>query len=103
MKKLVSIFLSVMVILGVFSISAFADGTEAKYYYDKFADAEEYTMKVRTFNAEAGKYSAYERKRGAITEFLHAVKNGDKDNVFRRLHEITSAVGTDSVTVAKVK
>lgn len=55
MKKLVSIFLSVMIILGVFSISAFADNTEAKYYYDKFADAEEYTMKVRTFNAEAGK------------------------------------------------
>jgi hypothetical protein len=36
-------------------------------------------VRKRSFNAEAGKYSAYERKRGAITEFLHAVKNGDKD------------------------
>ena len=44
-----------------------------------------------------------ERKRGAITEFLHAVKNGDKDNVFRRLHEITSVVGEDGVKIAKVK
>ena len=40
---------------------------------------------------------------GVISANMAFVKNGDKDNVFRRLHEITSAVGTDSVTVAKVK
>ena len=40
---------------------------------------------------------------GVISANMAFVKNGDKDNVFRRLYEITSAVGTDSVTVAKVK
>ena len=40
---------------------------------------------------------------GVISANMAFVKNGDKDNVFRRLYEITSAVGTDSVTIAKVK
>lgn len=40
---------------------------------------------------------------GVISANMAFVKNGDKDNVFRRLYEITSSVGTDSVTIAKVK
>lgn len=36
-------------------------------------------VRKRSYNDETGKYSAYERKRGAITEFLHAVKNHDND------------------------
>ena len=40
---------------------------------------------------------------GVISANMAFVKNGDKDNVFRRLYETTSAVGTDSVTIAKVK
>ena len=40
---------------------------------------------------------------GVISANMAFVRNGDKDNVFRRLYEITSAVGTDSVTIAKVK
>ena len=40
---------------------------------------------------------------GVISANMAFVKNGDKDNVFRRLHEITSAVGEDGVKIAKVK
>ena len=40
---------------------------------------------------------------GVISANMAFVRNGDKDNVFRRLYEITSSVGTDSVTIAKVK
>ena len=40
---------------------------------------------------------------GVISANMAFVRNGDKDNVFRRLYEITSAVGTDSVTIAKAK
>ena len=39
---------------------------------------------------------------GVISANMAFVKNGDKDNVFRRLYEITFAVGTDSITIAKV-
>ena len=56
-----------------------------------------------------GEYSAivsfFEFGDGVISANMSFVKNGDKDNVFRlrRLHEITSAVGEDAVTIAKVK
>ena len=40
---------------------------------------------------------------GVISANMAFVKNGDKDNVFRRLHEITSAFGEDGVKIAKVK
>ena len=40
---------------------------------------------------------------GVISANMAFVKNGDKDNVFRRLYEITSAVGTDGDTIAKVE
>lgn len=40
---------------------------------------------------------------GVISANMAFVRNGDKDNVFRRLYEITSSVGTDSVMIAKVK
>ena len=54
-----------------------------------------------------GEYSAIvsfsEFGDGVISANMSFVKNGDKDNVFRRLHEITSAVGEDAVTIAKVK
>ena len=54
-----------------------------------------------------GEYSAIvsfsEFGDGVISANMSFVKNGDKDNVFRRLHEITPAVGEDAVTIAKVK
>ena len=40
---------------------------------------------------------------GVISSNMSFVKNGDKDNVLRCLHEIISAVGKDAVTIAKVK
>ncbi|MBQ7900715.1 MAG: S-layer homology domain-containing protein, partial [Clostridia bacterium] len=39
---------------------------------------------------------------GVIRGSMSFVKNGDKDNMFRRIEEITSALGKDSITVAKV-
>ena len=40
---------------------------------------------------------------GVISANMSFVKNGDKDNVFKRLNEITSAVGKDAVTIARVQ
>jgi len=40
---------------------------------------------------------------GVISANMAFVKNGDKDNMFRRLFEITSAVGEDGIIVAKLK
>ncbi len=40
---------------------------------------------------------------GVISANMSFAKNGDKDNVFRRMYEITSAVGEDALTIAKVK
>ena len=40
---------------------------------------------------------------GVISANMSFVKNGDKDNVFRRMYEITSAVGEGGITIAKVK
>lgn len=54
-----------------------------------------------------GDYSAivsfYEYGDGVISANMSFVKNGDKDNVFRRVYEITSAVGEDGIKIAKVK
>ena len=54
-----------------------------------------------------GDYSAivsfYEYGDGVISANMSFVKNGDKDNVFRRMYEITSAVGEDGIKIAKVK
>ena len=54
-----------------------------------------------------GDYSAivsfYEYGDGVISANASFVKNGDKDNVFRRMYEITSAVGKGGITIAKVK
>ena len=54
-----------------------------------------------------GDYSAivsfYEYSDGVISANMSFVKNGDKDNVFRRMYEITSAVGEDGIKIAKVK
>ncbi len=40
---------------------------------------------------------------GVISANMAFVKNGDKDNVFRRLYEITSAVGEGGIVIAKAK
>ena len=40
---------------------------------------------------------------GVISANMAFVKNGDKDNVFKRLYEITSAVGEDGIVIAKIK
>ena len=40
---------------------------------------------------------------GVISANMSFVKNGDKDNVFMRMYEITSAVGENGVKIAKVK
>ncbi|MBR2180986.1 MAG: S-layer homology domain-containing protein [Oscillospiraceae bacterium] len=40
---------------------------------------------------------------GVISANMSFVKNGDKDNVFMRIQEITSAVGIDGVEMAKVE
>ena len=40
---------------------------------------------------------------GVISANMSFVKNGNKDNVFMRIHEITSTVGEDGVKMAKVK
>ena len=40
---------------------------------------------------------------GVISANMSFVKNGDKDNVFTRLYEITSAVGEEGIVAAKVK
>ena len=54
-----------------------------------------------------GDYSAivsfYEYGDGVISANMSFVKNGDKDNVFRRMYEITSAVGEAGIKIAKVK
>ena len=54
-----------------------------------------------------GDYSAivsfYEYGDGVISANMSFVKNGDKDNVFRRMYEITSAVGEGGIVAAKVK
>ena len=55
----------------------------------------------------AGDYSAivsfYEYGDGVISASMSFVKNGDKDNVFSRIYEITSATGEDSIDVARVQ
>lgn len=54
-----------------------------------------------------GDYSAIvsfsEFGEGVISANMSFVKNGDKDNVFRRMYEISSAVGNDGVKLSKVK
>ena len=40
---------------------------------------------------------------GVISANMSFVKNGDKDNVFTRLYEITSAIGEEGIVAAKVK
>ncbi len=40
---------------------------------------------------------------GVISANMSFAKNGDKDNVFRRMYEITSVVGEDGITIANVK
>ena len=54
-----------------------------------------------------GDYSAivsfYEYGDGVISASMSFVKNGDKDNVFSRIYEITSATGEDSIDVARVQ
>ena len=40
---------------------------------------------------------------GVISANMSFVKNGDKDNVFMRMYEITSTVGEDGVKIAKVE
>ena len=40
---------------------------------------------------------------GVISANMSFVRNGDKDNIFKRLNEITSAVGKDAVTIARVQ
>ena len=54
-----------------------------------------------------GDYSAIlsfsEFGEGVISANMSFVKNGDKDNVFTRLYEITSAVGEEGIVAAKVK
>ena len=40
---------------------------------------------------------------GVISANMSFVKNGDKDNVFMRMYEITSTVGEDGIKMAKVK
>ena len=40
---------------------------------------------------------------GVISANMAFVKNGDKDNVFRRIYEITQGLGEDSIDVAVVK
>ncbi len=56
-----------------------------------------------SFGKENSLVSYSEFGDGVISANISFVKNGDKDNVFMRLHEITSAVGEDAVTIAKVK
>ena len=54
-----------------------------------------------------GDYSAivsfYEYGDGVISANMSFVKNGDKDNVFRRMYEITSAAGENGIKIAKVE
>ena len=54
-----------------------------------------------------GEYSAIvsfsEFGDGVISANMSFVMNGDKDNVFTRLYEITSAVGEDGIVAARVK
>ena len=54
-----------------------------------------------------GDYSAivsfYEYGDGVISANMSFDKNGDKDNIFMRMYEITSALGEDSVKMAKVE
>ena len=54
-----------------------------------------------------GEYSAIvsfsEFGDGVISANMSFVKNGEKDNVFTRLYEITSTVGEDGIVAAKVK
>ena len=40
---------------------------------------------------------------GVISANMSFVKNGEKDNVFKRLYEIVSVVGEDAVKIEKVK
>ncbi len=40
---------------------------------------------------------------GVISAHMSFVKNGDKDNVFRRIYEITQGLGAGSINMAKVK
>jgi len=40
---------------------------------------------------------------GVISANMSFVKNGDKDNVFMRMYEITSTVGEDGIKMAKVE
>ena len=40
---------------------------------------------------------------GVISANMSFVKNGDKDNVFKRMYEITSTVGEDGIKMAKVE
>lgn len=40
---------------------------------------------------------------GVIKATMSFVINGDKDNIFRRIYEITQGLGEDSIDVANVK
>ena len=40
---------------------------------------------------------------GVIKATMSFVKNGDGDNIFSRIYEITQGLGEDSIDVARVK
>ena len=101
MKKLLSIMLSITMLLTM-STAVLADGIEGSMQPAK--------IKVginAQFPPYEGEYSAIvsfsEYGVGVISANMAFVKNGEKDNVFRRLYEITSAVGEGAVNIAKIK
>ncbi len=68
----------------------------------------------KDFESDFALYLEYEGEYSAIVAFsrfgdgvisanMSFVRNGDKDNVFIRLYEITSAVGEDGIKIAKVE
>ena len=73
MKKLLSVILSVTMLLSM-TTAAFADGPASSEYGD-----------------------------GVISANMSFVMNGDKDNIFSRLYEITRTFVEDSIKMAKVK
>ena len=88
-------------------------GTENLAALTILANSEGYIM-PKDFEKSFALYLQYDGQYSALVSFskygegvisanMSFVKNGDKDNVFSRIYEITQGLGEESVAVAKVK
>ena len=88
---------------GVQSLAALSVLTDSRGYIMP----KSFTKDFALYLEYEGAYSAFvyfsEYGEGVISANMMLVINGDKDNIFSRLYEITQVLGEDSIYIAKVK